>query len=131
MTAVLRGVLAQRLVRRLCMACRRAVPAAPELVRRYALDRRAGTEGGKVTIWHPVGCAQCRNTGYRGRKAIAEFLVPDETVERLIFSRADHTEVERAAVAGGMRTMFDEGISAALAGETTIEEVMRSIRSDS
>jgi general secretion pathway protein E len=57
-------------------------------------------------------------------------LVPDETVERLIFSRADHGEVERAAVAAGMRTMFDEGLAAALAGTTTIEEVMRSIRSD-
>jgi general secretion pathway protein E len=129
MTAVLRGVLAQRLVRRLCIACRRAAPAPAEVVRRFALDRHAGTDG-QVTIWHPVGCSQCRNTGYRGRQAIAELLVPDETVERLIFSRADHGEVERAAVAAGMRTMFDEGLAAALAGTTTIEEVMRSIRSD-
>ncbi len=127
MTAVLRGVLAQRLVRRLCHSCRREAPAAPELVRRFGLDRRVG---GPVTLWHPVGCPDCRNTGYRGRLAIAEFLVPDEAVERLVFARADQTEVERAAVAGGMRTMFDAGLDAALAGDTTIEDVMRSIRAE-
>jgi len=127
MTAVLRGVLAQRLVRRLCPACRRAAEAPPELVRRFGLDRR-GESG--ITLWHPVGCENCRNTGYRGRLAICEFLVPDEAVERLIFARADHSEVERAAVAAGMQTMFDAGLDAALDGTTTIEEVMRSIRAD-
>ncbi|MDR3537706.1 MAG: GspE/PulE family protein [Acetobacteraceae bacterium] len=129
MTAVLRGVLAQRLVRRLCTACRRAAPAAPEMVKRFALDRRPEATR-DVTLWHPVGCPQCRHTGYRGRQAIAEFLVPDDAVVRLIFARADHAEVERAAVAGGMRTMFEAGLAAALTGDTTIEEVMRSIRSD-
>lgn len=128
MTAVLRGILAQRLVRRLCPSCRRAAPAAPELVRRFDLEQRAA--GGPITLWHPVGCPHCRQTGYRGRLAIAEFLVPDEAVERLIFARADQMEVERAAVAAGMRTMFDAGLEAALAGDTTVEEMMRSIRSE-
>jgi general secretion pathway protein E len=128
MTAVLRGVLAQRLVRRLCPDCRRAALAPAELVSRFRLDRR-GAEG--VTLWHPVGCDRCRQTGYRGRLAICEFLVPDDAVERLIFARADHGEVERAAVDAGMQTMFEAGIDAALDGTTTIEEVMRSIRADS
>ena len=131
MTAVLRGVLAQRLVRRLCPACRRPAPAAPELVRRFALDKRVEpAPDGSITLWHPVGCPECRQTGYRGRQAIAEFLVPDEAVERLVFARADHMAVERAAVEAGMRTMFEAGLDAALAGDTTIEEVMRSIRAD-
>ena len=56
--------------------------------------------------------------------------MPDEAVERLIFARADQMEVERAAVAAGMRTMFDAGLEAALAGDTTVEEMMRSIRSE-
>jgi general secretion pathway protein E len=56
--------------------------------------------------------------------------MPDETIERLIFSRADHTEIERAAVAAGMVTMFEAGLNAALAGTTTIEEVARSIRAE-
>ena len=124
MTAVLRGILAQRLVRRLCLACRRAEPAAAPLVSRLRLDRREP----KPTLWHAVGCPKCRNTGYRGRLAIAEFLEPTPVIERLIFARADQSEIERAAVAGGMVTMFEAGLEAALDGETTIEEVTRSIR---
>ena len=128
LTAVLRGVLAQRLVRRLCLQCRVEAPAAPELVARFGLDRQ--TERRPITLWHPVGCPHCRQTGFRGRQAITEFLVPDKAVERLIFSRADQSEIERAAVAGGMVTMFQAGLTAALAGETTIEEVVRSIRAE-
>ena len=128
LTAVLRGILAQRLVRRLCQACRRPEPAPPELVARFKLDR----DGDPAPIlWHPVGCPQCRNTGYRGRLAIAEFLQPTPAIERLIFGRADQAEIERAAVAAGMITMFDAGIDATLAGETTLEELTRSIRTES
>ncbi len=128
LTAVLRGILAQRLVRRLCPHCATRMEAAPEMIRRFDLDRR--TDGEKVMLSHPVGCAQCRNTGFRGRQAIAEFLVPDANVERLIFARADHSEIERAAVAAGMVTMFEAGLDAALAGSTTIEELVRSIRAE-
>lgn len=128
LTAVLRGVLAQRLVRRLCPHCRRAGIAPSELVRRLRLDKNRPGEA--ITLWHPVGCNECRNTGYRGRQAIAEFLVLDAEVERLIFARAEHVEVERAAVAAGMATMFQAGIDAALTGTTTLEEVTRSIRAE-
>jgi general secretion pathway protein E len=127
LTAVLRGVLAQRLVRRLCLQCRRAEPAAPELVARFGLDR--GGEA-RPTLFHAVGCPHCRGTGYRGRLAIAEFLEPTPQIERLIFARAEHTEIERAAVAAGMVTMFEAGLEAALAGDTTIEELTRSIRAE-
>jgi general secretion pathway protein E len=85
---------------------------------------------GRLKLWHPVGCAQCRSTGYRGRQAIAEFLQPDPDIEHLIFSKADQSEIERAAVAAGMVTMFQAGLDAALAGTTTIEEVVRSIRAE-
>jgi general secretion pathway protein E len=129
LTAVLRGVLAQRLVRRLCATCRQAAPASAELIRRFGLDRRSATA--EITIYHPVGCPACRQTGFRGRASIAEFLQMGPEVERLIFDRADHASIERAAVAGGMETMLDAGIDAALAGETTIEEVVRSVRAES
>jgi general secretion pathway protein E len=149
MTAVLRGVLAQRLVRRLCSACKRAAPAPAELIRRFGLDRKWAGAGhgaageqpegsrrpgessvGPPTLWHPAGCAACRQTGYRGRAAIAEFLPLSPAIERLIFERADHASIERAAVADGMTVMFEAGVAAALAGETTIEEVVRSVRAD-
>ena len=128
LTAVLRGIMAQRLVRRLCPDCRRTEPAAAELIERFGLDRR--TNARPVMLSRAVGCPACRQTGYRGRTAIAEFLQLGPEIERLIFARADHATIEQAAVAGGMEVMFDAGLAAALAGETTIEELTRSIRTD-
>ncbi len=128
LTAVLRGVLAQRLVRRLCPECREPFEAPPALIERFGLDRR--TNQRPIILFHARGCPHCRGTGYRGRQAIAEFLVPDGAIERLIFARTDHNAIERAAVEGGMVTLFDAGIEAALAGGTTLEEVARSIRAE-
>jgi len=99
------------------------------VVRRFNLDR--DNPGRPVTLYHAVGCAACRGTGFRGRRAIAEFLEPNDEVQRLIFSRADHNEVERAAIAAGMVPIFRAGLEAALAGDTTIEEVVRTIQADS
>ncbi len=132
LTAVLRGILAQRLVRRLCLVCRRPEPAPPELIARFRLDRPRLDNSGDTSpiLHHPVGCPKCRNTGYRGRLAIAEFLEPTPPIERLIFTRADSSEIERAAIEAGMVTMFEAGIAAALDGQTTIEEVTRSIRAE-
>jgi general secretion pathway protein E len=129
LTAVLRGIMAQRLIRRLCPECHRTEPAAPELVARFSLDQRTNVR--PIMLSHAVGCSACRQTGYRGRTAIAEFLELGPRIERLIFERADHAMIERAAVEDGMETMFDAGLVAALAGETTIEEVTRSIRTES
>ncbi len=113
LTAVLRGVLAQRLVRRLCDACRRRCRPRP------SWSAGSASTAHRAAADHPVPprrLRQCRNTGYRGRQAIAEFLAPDAEIERLIFARADHSAIERAAVAAGMITMFDAGLDAALAG---------------
>jgi general secretion pathway protein E len=128
MTAVLKGVLAQRLVRRLCPACAQSAPASPDLVRRWRLEERAGAR--PLRLFHPVGCPSCRGTGYRGRFAIAELLVPDEEIAHLIFSNASHAEIEQAAVASGMVTMFQSGLDAALDGVTSIEEVLRTLQAE-
>ena len=128
MTATLKAVLAQRLVRRLCRKCR-APEEAPAAVReRFGLDRLAGE--GPITLYHPGGCPECRGTGFRGRRAIAELLVPSRATDRLIFDGADDTAIERAAVENGMRPIFDSGLLAVLEGDTTIEEVVRCIRAE-
>ncbi len=108
--------------------CKRETQAAPALVAEFALDRRPDWRGPR--LWQPVGCPHCRNTGFRGRLAIAEFLAVDSGVERLIFGRAEHAEIERAGVAAGMVTMLDAGLDAALAGATTTDEVLLSVRAE-
>ncbi len=128
LTATLKAVLAQRLVRRLCPKCKTPEAAAPALRERFGLDRLAGNS--PITLYHPVGCPECRGTGFRGRRAIAELLVPTRAIDRLIFEGADDSAIERAAVEGGMRPIFDSGLLAVLDGDTTIEEVARCIRSE-
>jgi general secretion pathway protein E len=129
LAATLKGVLAQRLVRRLCPHCKMAEAAPAALIERFRLDQLA-PEAVPLTLYHPVGCPECRGTGYRGRRAIAELLLPSREIDRLIFERADHNAVERAAVADGMQPIFDAGLLAAIEGDTTIEEVVRCIRSE-
>jgi general secretion pathway protein E len=128
MTATVKAVLAQRLVRRLCRKCRVPEEAPAALRERFGLDRFAGA--GPITVYHAKGCPDCRGTGFRGRRAIAELLVPSRATDRLIFDRADDTAIERAAVENGMRPIFDSGLLAVLEGDTTIEEVVRCIRSE-
>jgi general secretion pathway protein E len=128
LTATLKGVMAQRLVRRLCRACKEPVPAPAALIERFGLDRLAA--GREITVYRPVGCPECRGTGHSGRRAIGELLLPSRTIERLIFERADDMAIERAAVAEGMRPLFDSGLLAVIEGDTTIEEVVRCIRSE-
>ncbi|MGA8551445.1 MAG: ATPase, T2SS/T4P/T4SS family [Stellaceae bacterium] len=128
MTATLKAVLAQRLVRRLCPSCKTAEPASAGIIERFGLDRLAPSP--EIILHHPQGCAECRGTGFRGRRAIAELLVPNRAIDKLIFDGADDSAIERSAVEGGMRPIFDSGLLAVLEGDTTIEEVVRCIRSE-
>ena len=118
----LSGVLAQRLVRRVCPDC-----ARPDVPPTDAL-RRLGVEAGpasSATIRAGAGCAACRQTGYRGRFGIFELLVVDERVRHQIQERAVASQIKSAAVDGGMRTLRDDGLRHMLAGRTTVEEVAR------
>jgi general secretion pathway protein E len=128
LTATLKGVLAQRLVRRLCPFCKVLAPASHAVIDRFSLDRLAGSR--EIALYEAVGCPECRGTGYRGRRAIAELLLPNRATDQLILERADDVQIERAAIEGGMRPLFESGLVAAIEGDTTIEEVLRCVRSE-
>jgi general secretion pathway protein E len=128
LTATLKAVLAQRLVRRLCPACKIPLPAPPAMIERFALQRLAPDR--EIVLYHPTGCPACRGTGYHGRRAIAELLLPSRSIDRLIFDGADDNALESAAVADGMRPIFDSGLIAVLEGDTTIEEVVRCLQTE-
>ena len=120
LTSVLRGILAQRLVRRLCPDCKTFTPAPQDLIDRFNITHH----------WHAIGCPNCRQTGYQGRLAVAEFLEPSDQLNHLIFSRAEPAALERAARDNGMVPLWDAGLEAARNGETTLEEVDRVLRSE-
>jgi type IV pilus assembly protein PilB len=121
LSAALRGVLAQRLVRRICPHCRRpAVPRAAEL----GLLGTSGEEVGTATCWRGEGCAECRGTGYLGRTGIFELLVVNEELQELIHTRVGSGRLRSKARSLGLRTMREDGLRKAIAGLTTIEEVV-------
>jgi len=124
-TSVVNGVLAQRLVRRLCPHCRETYEPLPGLVAETGLGRLAE---GPVTLYRPVGCDECNGTGYRGRTAVMEILVMDDAIRSLVLRSADAREIATAAVRGGMRTLYEDGLLKALDGTTSLEEVLRVAR---
>ena len=123
LTSTLNAIVAQRLVRRLCQDCREPYPPLPELLAQLGLE---GPRRGHVLA--PRGCPNCNDTGYFGRISINEVLVMSDPIRRQILHHAEATELQRAALAAGMRPMFQDGIGKAAAGITTIEEVLRVTR---
>jgi general secretion pathway protein E len=123
LTSTISGILAQRLVRLLCPQCRQPYPALPELVEEMRLWRFGKTRD--VTLYKPIGCEQCAGIGYRGRAAIMEFLVMSDPLRRMVLKHADATELQAEAQKEGMDTMYEDGLRKAVAGLTTIEEVLR------
>jgi len=123
--SVLEGVLAQRLVRRICQVCR--APETPSAADIEALGVEAPPG---VTLYRGLGCDECRNTGYRGRTAIYELFTITEDVRSLILRRASSREIRRLAVEAGMTTLRMDGWSRACEGVTTVEEVLRVTQED-
>jgi len=109
-------VVAQRLVRRVCPSCRRAVRVSGQQV---------GLEGGEVQVFEAVGCSRCRHTGYRGRLGLYEVMIVSDEIRTLIVSRAAAQEIRRVAVEQGMMTLRDDGLAKVREGETTVLEIER------
>jgi general secretion pathway protein E len=123
LASTVNAVLAQRLVRTLCPACREPYRPLPEQTQQFRLERF--TNGCEPSLYRAVGCEQCGGTGYRGRIAIVELLVMSEPLRRLVLAHAEAGKIAQQAAAEGMRTMFEDGLVKALAGTTTVEEVAR------
>jgi len=119
-SSVLNGVLAQRLVRRICPVCR--VPKAADAAELASLGV-AST--GAEELFHGKGCDECRGTGYRGRIGIYELLRVTESIRSLIVRKAPAAEIRREAIAQGMVTLREDGWARACAGLTTLAEILR------
>jgi general secretion pathway protein E len=123
LTSTLNAVQAQRLVRRLCRHCREPYTPPDAVVQRWRLDRFSDT--GEITLHRPAGCEHCGGTGYAGRSAILELLVMTDNLRELVLKRADAGMIAKAAAAEGMRSMFEDGLRKTIAGDTSIDEVLR------
>jgi general secretion pathway protein E len=126
LTSTVNGILAQRLVRKLCPHCREEIPVLDELREELHLDRYAPAEG--VRLYKATGCDACAQTGYRGRLAILEFLELTDGVRSLVMRHAISGEIEAFARGEGMQTMYEDGLRKATRGMTTLDEVLRVTR---
>jgi type II secretory ATPase GspE/PulE/Tfp pilus assembly ATPase PilB-like protein/CheY-like chemotaxis protein len=116
--SALRGVVAQRLMRRVCSACREVMDGrVPERLARWIPE---GT-----TLYKAVGCAECTHTGYRGRFSIVEVLAMNTEIERRIGQGATADQIADVARANGMSSLFKSGLRHVIAGHSTVEELLR------
>ncbi len=120
-SAAVNGVLAQRLVRRVCSNCRRPMKEIPETVSKYLEKYEADPD----KLFEGAGCEKCRHTGYKGRVGLYEFLVINEEIRDIVAGDPSLGEVRAAARKAGMRTLREDGLVKVADGITTVEELMR------
>ncbi len=113
------GIVAQRLVRKVCEQCKKPYAASPELL------RSLGIAQGTVTFYRGEGCGVCNSEGYKGRVGIYELMDMNETIRGLIIAKASSTAIKAAAAQAGFKSLRQEGLLKAAAGVTTVEEVLR------
>ena len=116
------GVVAQRLVRRLCVHCRRQYTPPAEVLRSLNMS---DADAASVPFYKSVGCDQCNHTGYRGRIGIYEVMRVTDKLRRLISVRSSEDQLREAAVSGGMITLGEDGLAKVKSGVTTPEELLR------
>ena len=126
LTSTINGLASQRLVRTLCQHCRKPYVALPELVERMQLAALAKKKS--VTLYRANGCDACNGTGYLGRSSIIEVLPISDAIRQLVLKRAESGQLRKAAIEEGMQTMHMHGMKKALAGLTSVEEVLRVTR---
>lgn len=123
LTSTVNGILAQRLVRKLCMHCREPYQPPPEVIKEKGLTRFL--KEGKLTLYHAKGCKECGEIGYSGRLAIIEFLVMNDALRKMVMEHKESGLIQEEAVKGGMLSIYQDGLAKAAKGMTTLEEVLR------
>jgi type IV pilus assembly protein PilB len=118
--SALAGVVAQRLVRLVCPACKAPATYPADILARVNLTPADG-----VTFYKGQGCAECDQTGYRGRTGLFEILMIDEPIHELIRQRADSHRIKEVAARSGYKSLLDDGLSKAVLGQTSLDEVLR------
>jgi type IV pilus assembly protein PilB len=118
------GVIAQRLVRKICEFCKESYTPNPAVVKKWGLDEKE--KSGKVTLYKGTGCPECRETGYKGRLGIYEIMEIDDDIRRMVIEGKSSHEIKNFAIKNkGMKVLAEDGILKVLAGVTTLEEVAR------
>jgi general secretion pathway protein E len=129
LASTISGVMAQRLVRKLCRACARPHTDRDRTLGKLKMALSGGLETDLSNSREPVGCEACAGTGYSGRTTISELLVIDDGIREAIGRRSqDQRAVEQLARAAGFRSLYEDGLAKVGAGETTLEEVLRVTR---
>ena len=121
-TSAVNGILAQRLVRKLCSHCKKKIPTTAKQVQDFGLERFAKED--PIMLYQPVGCDKCNGTGYYGRCIIVEMMIITDHIRMLVVQRADAGKIRKEAFNAGMRTMLEDGIGKCLSGLTTIDELL-------
>lgn len=121
-SASLEAILAQRLVRRICTSCRTAYEPGHDLIELLDVDP---LEIADKDFYYGDGCAECSNTGYRGRIGLFEMIVVSDAIRELINQRAPTLTIKQKALEQGMRSLRDDGLRAIFDGNSTIEEVLK------
>ncbi len=121
------ALIAQRLVRTICQACREEYRPDAELLREVGFPPE---DIARTKFYRGRGCEECRFTGFKGRSGIYEILVMNEALRPLVIERAPSTTIKHAACTRGMRTLRDDGWAKVKAGRTTVEEVARVTQED-
>jgi hypothetical protein len=116
------GIVAQRLLRRLCASCRRRYAPGPGILGALNLTQAIAAES---AFYQPVGCEECHHTGYRGRVAVCEVIGVTGSVRRLIARNAGEELIRDAATGAGMATLREEGVARVQTGLTSVDELLR------
>jgi len=123
--AAVSAVLAQRLARKLCShCCEMYTPNVDELIKaRVSPDIAASSDG--MVLYRKRGCPRCGQTGYKGRIGVYQLLTMTEELQQLAAAKGSREEIERSAIAAGMKTLWDDGLTKVAAGLTSVEELAR------